>query len=236
MPQGSILTEGPGVTDARRRARFNLLTPLGAQFGGQPATVRNISAEGLGLRHAAQVRVSSVVSVRIDAPENDSATLIPCRVVWSRLCPGGENGKLVYDSGLLILDDSSAVAGLLGRLIRAYGVRDEESLETKRRILETRAKARTAAPAPAAPVPSSLPRITPDQVLLIREAQEMIRTNPDAAAKWHARAKDALVETGMIAPGTKSSPYRHDVLVVWAFLGGRLELDLVSLILNLPGA
>jgi len=230
------LTEDPAVIEMRGRARFNLRVPLEAQFGAQPAIVRNISAQGLGLRHAAQVRVSSNVSVRIDAPENESATVIPCRVVWSRMAVAGEGGKLAYDSGLLILDDSSAIAGLLGRLIRAYGVKDQESLEIKRRMFESRAKVRSAPPAPVAPVPSSPPRITSDQVLLIREAQEMIRTNADAAARWHARAKDALVESGMVAPGTKSSPYRHDVLIVWAYLGGRLELDLVSLILNLPGA
>jgi len=237
MQQEGVVTVESAVIELRGRVRFNLHTRVDAQFGAQAAIVRNISAQGLGLRHAAQARVRSTVSVRIDAPENESATMIHCRVVWSRLSSvAGEGGKLVYDSGLLILDDSPAVAGLLGRLIRAYGVKDVESLGIKRRMIESQAKVRTDEPVPANPVTSTAPRITSDQVLLIREAQEMIRSNPDGAAKWHARAIEELVKAGMIAPGTKTSPYRHDVLIVWAYLGGRLELDLVSLILNLPGA
>lgn len=237
MSQGAILTEEPEVIETRGRTRFNLLTSIDAQFGGQPAIVRNLSAQGMGLRHAAQVRVSSTVSVRIDAPENEVATLIRCRVVWSRLsrvCD--EHGKHFYDSGLLILDDSPAVAGLLGRLIRAYGVKDAESLEAKRRMLETRAKERANGPTLTRPAPAAIPRVTPDQVLLIRQAQEILATNHEQAAKLHERAKQTLVELGMVSADAKSTPHRRDVLVVWAYLGGRLDLDVVSMILSLPGA
>ncbi len=238
MPQGATLMAEPEITETRGRARFNLRTELEAQFVGQPAIVRNLSAQGMGLRHAAQVRVGSSVTVRIDAPENDSATQIRCRVVWSRLSRmADEHGKHLYDSGLLILDDAPAVGGLLGRLIRAYGVKDTESLEAKRRMLAARKQERANGPAPVrTPPPSTLPRITSDQVLLIREAQEILATNQDAAARLHERAKQSLVELGLVAPDARSCPHRRDVLVVWAYLGGKLELDVVSMILSVQGA
>lgn len=229
------MTMEPEVSETRGKSRFNVEAALEAQFAGQPAIVRNLSANGIGLRHAAQVRVSSTVSVRIDAPENEAATQIRCRVVWSRLSSavGGGRGKNLYDSGLLILDDAPAVAGLLGRLIRAYGVKDADSLAAKRRLLEARAKERANGVATSPAVVSALPRITPDQVLLIREAQELLATNPDAVEKWHDRAKQSLVRKGLIAPGAKSSPHRRDVLVIWEYLGGRLDLDVVSMIAGL---
>lgn len=226
------MTMEPEVSETRGRPRFNLEATVEAQFAGQPAIVRNLSANGIGLRHAAQVRVNSTVFVRIDAPENEIATQIRCRVVWSRLSSagGGGRGRNLYDSGLLILDDAPAVAGLLGRLIRAYGVKDQDSLAAKRRVLEARAKDRVNGMAQAPAVVSALPRITPDQVLLIREAQELLATNPDAVAKWHDRAKQSLVRNGLVAPDAKSSPHRRDVLVIWEYLGGRLDLDVVSMI------
>lgn len=234
MQQEAIMIEEPAVSETRGRPRFNLRLSLEAQFAGQPVIVRNLSANGIGLRHAAQVRVSSTVSVRIDAPENEVATQIRCRVVWSRLSRVADpRGKHFYDSGLLILDDTPAAAGLLGRLIHAYGVKDTDSLAAKGRMLEARAKEKANGMAPAPAPVSTLPRITPDQVLLIREAQEILATNPEAVTKWHDRAKQSLVRNGLIAPDARSSPHRRDVLVVWEYLGGRLELDVVSMILGL---
>lgn len=234
MQEEATLTLQPEVSETRGRPRFNTLLTLEAHFAGQAAIVRNLSANGLGLSHAEQVRVSSTVCVRIDAPENDSATQIRCRVVWSRLSStGGGRGRNLYDSGFLILDDSPAVAGLMGRLIHAYGVKDGDSLAAKRRMLEARAKERAGGPTPYTAPPSAIPRITSDQVLLIREAKELLATNPEEVTRWHDRAKQSLVRDGLIAPDARSSPHRRDVLVVWEYLGGRLGLDVVSMILRL---
>lgn len=234
MQQGAALIEEPPVSETRVRARFNLLASLDAQFAGQPAIVRNLSAQGIGIRHAAQIRVCSSASIRIDAPENESATSIRCRVVWSRLSRvADERGKHLYDSGLLILDDSPAVAGLLGRLIRAYGVKDTDSMEAKRRMLEARAKDRANGSTVTRASSPSIPRITPDQVLLIREAQEILRSNPESATRLLERAKQSLVTNGIVSSEAKAAPHRREVLVVWEYLGGKLELDVVSMILGL---
>lgn len=233
MQEEATLTAQPAVAETRVRPRFNTLVILEAQFAGQTAIVRNLSANGLGLRHVEQVRVNAPVSVRIYAPENESATQIRCRVVWSRLSSAsGGRGRNLYDTGLFILDGSPAVAGLMGRLIHAHGVRDDESLEAKRRALEARARERAGGLAPFLAPLSTIPHITPDQVLLIHEAKNVLETNPEGAAKWHERAKQSLVREGLIAPDAKSSPHRRDVLVVWEFLGGGLELDVVSTILG----
>lgn len=233
MQEEATLTPPPAVAETRVRPRFNTLVILEAQFAGQAAIVRNLSANGLGLRHAEQVRVSAAVSVRIYAPENEFATQIRCRVVWSRLSSAvGGRGKSLYDTGLFILDGAPAVAGLMGRLIHAYGVRDDDSLEAKSRMLEARARERAGVPVPSIAPTSTTPRITPDQVLLIRAAQDLLATDPEAVTRWHDRARQSLVREGLIAPDAKSSPHRRDVLVVWEFLGGGLELDVVSTILG----
>ncbi|MCM2314226.1 MAG: PilZ domain-containing protein [Thermoanaerobaculia bacterium] len=233
MQEEATSTAPPEVSETRVRPRFNTLVNLEAQFAGQTAIVRNLSANGLGLRHVEQVKVSAPVSVRIYAPENELATQIRCRVVWSRLSSaGGGRGKGLYDTGLFILDGSPVVAGLVARLIHAYGVRDDDSLETKRRMLEARARERAGGMAPSVAPTATMPPITPDQVLLIRAAQDLIASNPEAVTKWHDRARQSLEREGLIAPDAKSSHHRRDVLVVWEFLGRGLGLDVVSTILG----
>lgn len=234
MTHGVTFIEVPEVAETRERPRYKLLVTLEAQFAGQAAIVRNLSANGIGLRHAAQVRVGSTVAVKVDAPENESAALFRCRVVWSRLSRfADDRGKPFYDTGLLILDDSPAAAGLMGRLIRAYGVRDADSLESKRRAIEERALLR--AGAQPGPRTQALPRITSDQVLLIREAQEFLANDPEKAARWHERAKESLVSLGLVSPDAKASPHRRDALVIWEYLGRTLDLDIVSMIAGLRG-
>jgi hypothetical protein len=232
MPQGLILIDPAEVSETRGRPRYNMLVTLEAQFAGQAALVRNLSANGIGLRHASQVRVGSSVGVKVEAPENESAFVFRCRVAWSRLSRyADERGRPFYDSGFLVLDDSPAAMGLMGRLIRAYGAKDNDSLEAKRRALEARAQLRAGGqPEPRASV---VPRITPDQALLIREAQEFIANDPEKTARWHDRARQSLISLGLVSPDAKSSPHRRDALVIWEYIGRTLDLDVVSMIAGL---
>lgn len=147
-------TEDPEISETRELPRYTLATTIEAQFASQLAIVRNISARGLGLRHPAQVRVGAALDVKIEAPENENAMLLRCRVAWSRLSRvADERGRAFYDSGLFIIDDSTRVAALMGRLIRAYGIADSDSLDAKRRTLEARARSRVAIAAVPDPQP-----------------------------------------------------------------------------------
>lgn len=229
MPQGPTSDAPAEVAETRQRPRYTMLAMLEAQFAGQPALVRNLSERGIGLRHAAQVKIGASVMVRIEAPENDTALPFRCRVVWSRMSRhADERGRRYYDTGLLLLDDTPAAGTLMGRLIDTYGLLDADSLDAKRRALDARARLREGTgPEGASP---AAPRITPDQVLLIREAQEFLASDPERAARWLERAKQSLVKLGLVAPDAKSTAHRAETLVIWEYLGRSLDLDVVSAI------
>ena len=62
----------------------------------------------------------------------------------------------------------------------------------------------------------------PDQILLIQQARERLRANPDEALKWYNRAN---------SPGRRGRrrlddpPYREDVLAVWEYLERTIPLQ-----------
>jgi len=230
MAQVEMPNESGDVVESRKESRFDALEMLEAQFGGRAAVVRNLSIRGIGLRHREQIKPGSVVEVKIDAPENETAMQLRCRVAWSRLSRvADERGRPFYESGLAILDDSSAAARLMERLIRAHGVLDLESLEAKRRMLEARAKKeRPARPESSGAIPSAIPHITHDNARRIHEALEILEGDPESAARWHERAKQSLVSIGLLASATDAAPHHHDVLVIWEYLGKTLDLDTVS--------
>ncbi|MFA6957549.1 MAG: PilZ domain-containing protein [Thermoanaerobaculia bacterium] len=231
MAQQEMPNESGDVIESRKEERFETIEMLEAQFGGRAAVIRNLSIRGIGLRHREQVKLSSVVEVRIESPENETAMQLRCRVAWSRLSRvADERGRPFYESGLLILDDSTAAARLMERLIRAHGVLDPESLEAKRRMLEKRAKERPARPESSSSVPSTIPRVTHDHARRIHEALEILEGDPESAARWHERAKQSLVSIGLLASTADTAPHHRDVLVIWEYLGRTLDLDTVSTI------
>jgi hypothetical protein len=223
------------VREARHRPRFQLSNAVEALVANNRATITSLSAGGMGITHASPLKIGSDVQIRISAPENDSSVVIRGRISWSRLSRCADrDGKYPYNSGISITDDSPAVAGLMGRLIRSYGTRQPASLEAKRQALEEKARSREHPIVLASSTRRTVaPRITPDQALMIQQARGILANNPDAAIKWYDRAKYSLVSRGIIASTERSTPYRREVLVVWEYLGGTLDLDLVSSILDL---
>lgn len=220
------------VTEARNRPRFALSRPIEALVANNRATIRDLSPGGIGVTHAAPVRIGSDVLIRVSAPENDGDVAIRGRLVWSRLSRTPDSsGKYPYNSGVAVADDSPAVAGLMGRLIRAHGIRQPASLDAKRQAFEQRLKSRET-PITIATSTRVAPRITPDQEMMIQQARDLLANNPEAAIKWHDRAKYSLVNRGIIASAERSAPYRREVLVVWEYLEGRVDLDIVSALLD----
>ncbi len=237
MQQSSTSSiENLDVREARSRPRFSLLKPLDAMVANQRATICNLSAGGVGISHVVPFKIGSSVVIRITAPENDADVAFRGRLAWSRLSRVADStGKYPYISGLTVDDDSPAVAGLLGRLIRAHGSREPGSLDAKRQALEQKAKSRGTLTATVTPA-SVAPRITSDQALMIQQARNILANNPDSAKKWYDRAKYSLANRGIIASADRSAPYRREVLVVWEYLEGKLDLDVVSSILDAKSA
>jgi len=220
------------ATEVRKRPRFNLRDKVEATFAGQPAVVTNISAEGIGMQHAAPLRINSAGSIRIESDENEAGVQFRGRVRWSRLSrTTNEEGKLLYNTGLQIEEASDAAAGLLGRLIRALGQRDDNSLQLKLKAAEEKAQARSTVPA-MLQTSSPAPKINADHVLLIREAINVIANHPESAQEWYNRAKFSLAKRNPGGSESVAVPYRRDVIVIWEYLGGRIEPELITSVLD----
>jgi hypothetical protein len=218
------------VAEARRRPRFNLRTPVPATFAGTPASVTNLSADGLGIEHSGPMKINAAGSIRIDSPENLADVAFRGRIRWSRLSKTADrDGRLLYHSGVQIEEASDASAGLLGRLIRAGGVADRDSLDRKRQAAAERLQARALAPV-------LLPRREIDdarssQLHLIREAQMRLANQPESAQEWYNRAKYSMARRNLVA-ANGAPPYRRDVIVIWEYLGGKIDLDTITAALD----
>lgn len=221
------------VCEVRRRPRFNLKCRIDATFSGLPATITNVSADGVGIQHAAPIRINSAGAIRIESEENVSGVAFRGRIRWSRLSrTANHEGKYLYSSGVEIEEASDAAAGLLGRLIRAFGERDRDSLLLKQKSAEEKAQARSAVPG-LLPRSEPAPKISPDHALLIREARTALENHPESAQEWYNRAKYSLVKRELIADIGRSIPYRREVIVIWEYLGGAIDLDVITNVIDL---
>lgn len=221
------------VCEVRRRPRFHLKCRMTATFSGLPATITDVSAEGIGLQHATPIRINSAGAIRIESEENVRGVTFRGRVRWSRLSrTANHEGKYLYSSGVEIEETSDAASGLLGRLIRAFGERDTNSMQLKKKAAAERAQARSLSPA-LLPRTESVPRIAPDQALLIKEARVALENHPESAQEWYNRAKYSLVKRELIADIGRSIPYRREVIVIWEYLGGAIDLDVITSVIEL---
>jgi len=197
------------ITDGRSAPRYLVLRELPAAFASYAVTVVNVSAAGLLIEHAQPIRIGSTGRFSIQLPGAVSPVL-QARVIWSRL---GSNlnleGKALYRSGLLSVDDGQlgiVIERLLGSKLAEE---DSDSLERKRHsILEKLHKRKTQGGMKVVPSPALL---DPDQVLMVQHAVEQLRVHPDEATKWYNRAKFSGGEGG-------EGPYREEVLAVWEYL------------------
>ena len=210
----------PNLAEARRRTRY--VVPLSpATFLGAPVLIRNVSEGGIGLQHPDIIRVGAVGTMKVEVPELRETVYFRCRILWSRLSRITDaKGKFQFHSGLRIEDDANAVAGFLGRLIRHHGAVVCGTLEEKRRALEAREAQR------ASRIMTPQITYTPDQILLIQEAQRWIANHPLDAAQLYERAKGSFAaKFGPSMP----LPYRRDVLTAWEYLGGKIDIALIEL-------
>jgi hypothetical protein len=224
-------TTSADVQEARRKPRFNMRHAVPATFAGQPVTITNLSADGLGVIHASPIRIDAAGSIRIESAENFGGVSFRGRIRWSRLSrTANADGKYLYHSGLRIEDPSDAAFGLLGRLIRALGEADRDSLRRKLQVTEEKRQARNATPV-LFHRPSTHDGMD-QRMALIRDAQSRLANHPESAQEWYNRAKYSLVKRNLMRDEHGSIPFRREVIVIWEFLGGKIDLETIATVLD----
>ncbi len=209
------------IEDSRTAERFVIEPPIAGHFGSVSLTVLNISATGLQCEHSDPVKIGTRARLVVVVPPDPPAA-VRGRVVWSRLSktPNAQ-GKYLYRSGINIDEELEIMQKVLRQLLGSNVARtDEKSLERKRSMMLEKEKAKAHR---SLVKPIIQPEIPPDQVLLVQQAFERLKTNPDEALKWYNRAKFSL--------STSKDPsihYREDVLAVWESLERTVELSTIS--------
>src|SRR5690242_16242985 len=103
------------VANLRKHPRFIFDEPLPAVFNGVDVRVMNMSGGGLLVEHAEAFKVGSSSSVRLASDALKEETTFRAKIVWSKLSnTTNDKGKLLYRSGLSILDASGETLGFLG--------------------------------------------------------------------------------------------------------------------------
>ena len=215
--------KGPGVEETRRTPRFVVRGIVAGYFGGSDVRLRDVSATGLQIEHASPLRpgMTSRAGFRIGSA---SASFL-ATVVWSRLSTTkGQDGKLLYRSGLRSMD--AEPLQLLRTLEAANLIEpDPESLDRKRQKLAERAATKqTLGHVKLIPPQIVIPV---DQLLLVQQARERLRSQPQDALKWYNRAKYAMAEHGGRLQDVEVS-YREEVFAVWEYLERTIDLVTIA--------
>lgn len=207
------------VLDLRSGDRWWLVESIVGSFGTAEVTLVNVAEQGAHVVHAQPLRLAARGRLRFRRGE--IAANVTGMVVWSHLSKTpNEKGKFLYESGVRIEPDGDDFARVLEALASNSLLRyDDGSLDRKRERLAQRSKA-------AKPAMKFLhiDSISPDHLLLVRQARERLRAHPDEAIKWYNRAKYALDAEAMVS---NEIPYREEVIAVWEYLEHSVPLPIV---------
>jgi PilZ domain. len=222
------------VTEDRQQRRFNAARSIPGYFGTLPVDVVNLSGGGMQIEHEGPLRIGTVGQLRVEIVGEETAEF-SVRVAWGRLSKhvDGE-GRFCYRSGVTLTDDAHGTIGAMGRLIRASARPDSGSLERKRMTVEQKRQSRLRPVASRiqeearARAERNLP-VTEQQLSLVRDAGVFFTTHPDDAQKWYARARYSLATV----QGDRKLHYSQDVLAIWEYLGGTVEVGLIPLAIRI---
>jgi hypothetical protein len=213
------------IEDSRTAPRFSVTSSVPGFFGATVVHLLSISATGAQIEHSAPVKPGSRGRVGFNVRER--AFTFTGDVVWSRLSKHlGSDGKPLYRSGLRS-SDPGALEALLEALDSIQLVAsDRDSLERKRDKLAERRKAQQAAAQVKLLTPQEL--IQTDQLLLIQQARDRFRLNPEEATKWYNRAKFTMAEY----VGLHDSSFREEVFAIWEYLERTVDLGVIARVLD----
>lgn len=210
------------VEETRHRIRYLVRGTLRGFFGQVEMLVCDLSETGVQLEHAAPLRVGT----RARGAIQQQGLSVPFfgTVTRSKLSTTpGPGGKLLYRSGIRFEDPDPNLLGLIHRLIGEGTLfEDPQSLERKRVKLLSRNAPKDR---PAMRVLRPVLAIPPDQLLLVRQARERLRANPEEARKWYNRVR--FIGTEHTASLVRS-PFREEILAVWEYLERSIEVTIVA--------
>jgi len=210
------------VHDSRATDRFVVIEPLPGSFGAAAVAILNMAYQGVQIEHAQPLRLAT--RARLWFKRGEVAASVHGTVVWSHLSKKpNDQGKLLYRSGIRIEESMTLFRDAMESLATSGLIRlDVESLERKRRRLEEMERERT-----SKPVVTMLrsPEIPPDLVLLIQQARERLRANPDESLKWYNRAKFSTTDETILH-------HREDVLAVWEYLDRSVDLSTILRVID----
>jgi hypothetical protein len=213
------------IEDSRTAPRFSVTAPVGGFFGAAAVRLLSISATGAQIEHSAPVKPGSRGRVGFNVRER--VFTFTGDVVWSRLSKHlAPDGKPLYRSGLRS-SDPHALETLIGALDSVRFVeRDQNSLERKRQKLAERRQARQAIS--QVKLLTSEELIQTDELLLIMQARDRLRLNPEEATKWYNRAKFSMAEY----VGQHDSSFREEVFAIWEYLERTVDLGIIARVLD----
>jgi hypothetical protein len=219
------MDEEPRIDDSRTAPRFSVTAPVPGFFGATAVSLLSISATGAQIEHSAPVKPGSRGRVGFNVRER--AFTFTGDVVWSRLSKHlGPDGEPLYRSGLRS-SDPEALEALLEALDSVRFVeRDKNSLERKRQKLAERRKVQREAAQVKLLTPQEL--IQTDELLLILQARDRFRLNPEEATKWYNRAKFTMAEY----VGQHDSSFREEVFAIWEYLERTVDLGVIARVLD----
>ncbi len=200
------------VKELRSGERWLLDEPVSGSFGAVEVTIINVAEQGVQLAHAQPLRLAT--RGRLWFRRGTIGANAHGMIVWSHLSKTpNDEGKYLYHSGVRIESPADEFANTLMALSNHHLLRrDAGSLERKRqRQLE-----RERAPRPTMKMLRTDSDIPSDQILLVQQARERLRTHPDEAQKWYNRARYALDDAD--TPIASEIRHRDDVLAAWEYL------------------
>ena len=208
----------PDVKDLRSVDRYILKEKLTGSFGSAPVVLIDLGEQGVQIEHTQPLRLAT--TGRLWFKRGEVSVSLHAFVVWSKL-----SGKS-YRSGLRIDEPNTHFLAMMQTLaLHGVIVKDDDSLNRKRKNLEAREQEKSVKPTMKV-VPTE-PDVSPDQVLLIQHARRRLKENFDEAQKWYSRAYFALRNTS-----SDPTRYPEDVLAVWEYLERSVPLAIIQRVFN----
>lgn len=213
------------LSELRSSDRFVAIDSLPGGFGSASITILDLAPRGAQIEHAQPLRLS--LAGRLWFKSGPATVSVQGLVVWSHLSKTRDsNGKLLYHSGIHVPDGSQELVAAIEILAREGVVRKEsDSLERKRATLEERDQHRQMRP--IVKFVRHGRDADPDTALLIMQARDRLRQNPDEALRWYNRAKYAIIDSGSPV-ATDQLRHREEALAVWEYLERTIDLTTIE--------
>ncbi|HVT03995.1 MAG TPA: hypothetical protein VHL58_11560 [Thermoanaerobaculia bacterium] len=211
----------PSGEESRRARRFIIDPPLHATYGQAELLILDAGETGVQAEHAIALKLGTLARLQIQVPGTPEPLRLDGLVTWSRLSkkPNAQ-GKYLYRSGIRIEGGSEGIRAAVEKLRDIRRAQpDNFSLQKKEKV--RREKEQKLHNPQVKVIRQKATEIPTDQLLLIQQARERLKSQPDEAVKWYNRAKFSL-------QGTDHMHHREEVLAVWEYLDRTVDVSVIA--------